>query len=264
MTNRLAVITGASSGIGETFARSLAGEGCDLCITGRRVEKLESIANDLRQQFNISVEVIVADLSTDSGIHQVEDWIKTHPRIDLLINNAGFGIRSQFANKPADVYGEMISVHVLAAMRLTSAVLPAMIKEKQGAVINVSSLTAYLPLAGNAVYSGTKSFLNSFSRALSYELKNTGVKVQLLAPGFTYSDFHKRVEYSHLNTYNTVPKFLWMTSEQVVQSSLNALARNRPTCIPGLINKIIVFAGVCGLGGLASAIMARRYKKKDK
>ncbi|MBI5962625.1 MAG: SDR family NAD(P)-dependent oxidoreductase, partial [Chloroflexi bacterium] len=125
----------------------------------------------------------------------------------------------------------------------------------------VSSITAFLPLAGNAVYSGTKSFLNSFTQALSYELKNTGIKVQALVPGFTYSDFHKRPDYSKLNTYASVPKILWMTSEDVAKISLRALEKNKLYCIPGGLNKIIVFAGRSGLAALGSTVMARIYKR---
>ena len=264
MANKLALISGASSGIGEAFARQLAEQGIDLCITGRRKERLDSIAAKLQQRYKISVDVIVADLAVEDGIGKVETWIKAHPDITLLINNAGFGARGLFANKPSEKYMEMISVHMTAAMRLTSAVLPAMIHAKQGAIINVSSITAFLPLAGNAVYSGTKSFLNSFTQALSYELKNTGVKVQALVPGFTYSDFHKRPDYSKTNTYASVPKILWMTSEDVVKTSLRALEKNRLFCIPGFINKLIVLAGKSGLAALGSEVMAQIYMRSAK
>jgi uncharacterized protein len=264
MANQLALISGASSGIGEAFARQLAEKGVDLCITGRRQEKLDTIAAELRQRYEVSVDVIVADLATEDGISQVETWIKSHPSITLLINNAGFGARGLFANKPSEKYAEMITVHITAAMRLTSAVLPAMLHAKQGAIINVSSITAFLPLAGNAVYSGTKSFLNSFTQSLSYELKNTGIKVQALVPGFTYSDFHKRPDYSKLNTYASVPKILWMTSEDVAKTSLRALGRNQLFCVPGVLNKLIAFAGKSGLAALGSTVMAQIYKNSAK
>ncbi len=261
MANQLALITGASSGIGEAFARQLAKQGTDLCITGRRQEKLEFISAELRESHKVKVEVIVADLATEDGISKVETWIKSHSSITLLINNAGFGARGLFVNKSPEKYAEMITVHVTATMRLTSAALPAMVQAKQGAIINVSSITAFLPLAGNAVYSGTKSFLNSFTQALSYELKNTGIKVQALVPGFTYSDFHKRPDYSKLNTYSSIPKILWMTSEDVAKISLRDLEKNRLYCIPGVLNKMIVLAGKSGLAALGSTVMAQIYKR---
>lgn len=264
MSNQLALITGASSGIGEAFARQLAQQGYDLCITGRRKEKLEAIAAELCQRHKVSVEVITADLVTEDGINKVESWIKANPSISVLINNAGFGARGLFANKLSEKYVEMITVHITAAMRLTSAALPAMIRAKQGAIINVSSITAFLPLAGNAVYSGTKSFLNSFTQALSYELNNTGVKVQALVPGFTYSDFHKRPDYLKTDTYNSVPKILWMEPEDVAKTSLRALDGNKLFCIPGLINKMIVLAGRSGLAALGSAVMAQIYLRSAK
>jgi len=264
MSNQLALITGASSGIGEAFARQIAKQGYDLCITGRRGENLESIAVELRDKYKVRVDVIVADLSAEDGIDKVVKWIRVNPSITLLINNAGFGARGLFANKAPEIYVEMITVHVTAAMQLTSAVLPAMIKAKQGAIINVSSITAYMPLAGNAVYSGTKSFLNAFTQALAFELKNTGVKAQLLAPGFTYSDFHKRPDYAKLDTYSSVPKFMWMKAEDVARISLHALERGEVHCIPGTLNKLIALAGKSGLAALGSKIMARRYKTPSK
>ena len=264
MTNQLALITGASSGIGEAFARQLAARGSDLCITGRRSENLEAIAAELRGLHKIRVDVIAADLATGDGIHKVETWIKENPAITMLINNAGFGVRGLFVGKAPEPYAEMIAVHVTATMRLTSAALPAMIKAKQGAVINVSSVTAYMPLAGNAVYSGTKSFLNAFTEVLALELKNTGVKAQLLIPGFTYSDFHKRPGYIKLNTYTSIPKFMWMTSDDVARSSLRALERNKVRCIPGVLNQLIALAGKMGLAPLGSKIMAGRYKTPAK
>jgi len=264
MTNQLALITGASSGIGEAFARQLTARGYDLCITGRRRDKLESIAMELSEDHKVTVDVIIGDLATEEGISSLEEWIKSHPSITMLINNAGFGTRRFFANNPSDKYSAMIKVHAVALMRLTSAVLPAMLKAKQGAIINVSSITAFLPLAGNAVYSGTKSFINSFTQALSYELKNSGVKVQVLVPGFTYSDFHKRPDYSNQNAYSSVPKILWMKAEDVAITSLRALERNQLFCIPGFINKLIAIAGKSGLAALGSTVMAQIYKRAAK
>lgn len=264
MSNPLALISGASSGIGDAFARQLAESGYDLCITGRRNGNLESIAAELRGKYKVRVDIITADLAEEDGINQVEEWIKENPSITMLVNNAGFGVRGLFAGKPPEKYVEMISVHVSATMRLTSAALPAMIKAKRGAIINVSSVAAYMPLAGNAVYSGTKSFLNAFTEALSFELKNTGVKVQLLAPGFTYSDFHKRPDYVKLNTYSSIPKFMWMTAEDVARISLHALNRGHVHCVPGMLNKLIVLTGKSGLAALGSKIMARRYKMPAK
>lgn len=261
MAQKLALITGASSGIGEAFARELAERGYDLCITGRRIENLTAIAAEISEKHKVRVESIAADLAAEEGIKQIETWIEENPAITMLVNNAGFGIRGAFARKPIQKYTEMLNVHVNATVRLTSAVLPAMIKAGHGAIINVSSITAYMPLAGNAVYAGTKSFLNSFTQSLFFELRKTGVKVQILAPGFTYSDFHKRPDYSHLNTYASVPKFLWMTSEQVAKISLRALKKNKLECIPGWINKMIVLAGKCGFAGMGSALMSRRYKE---
>lgn len=263
MSDQLALITGASSGIGEAYARQLAAQGYDLCITGRRRDKLDAIAADLQTRHKIAVHVIAADLSAADGIARHEEWIRSNaPR--LLINNAGFGARGLFATRDISRYLEMINVHVIAAVRLTSAALPAMLESKQGGIINVSSITAYLPLAGNTVYSGTKSFLVSFTQALSYELKNSGIKTQVLIPGFTYSDFHKRPDYARVNTYTSVPKFFWMDADEVVRISLRDFDRGRLVCVPGLLNKMIVLAGRSGLAALGSSVMAGIYKRASR
>lgn len=263
MQKKLALITGASSGIGEAYARQLAAQGYDLCITGRRAEKLNELAADLRNSRHVNVDVIAADLASADGIASHEDWIKANAP-SLLINNAGFGARGLFAARDSQRYEEMIQVHVTATVRLTSAALPAMLKAGQGGVINVSSITAYLPLAGNTVYSGTKSFLVSFTQALSYELRNSGVKTQVLIPGFTYSDFHKRPDYAQVNTYTTVPKFMWMEAQDVIRISLRDLERGRLVSIPGLLNKLISLAGKSGLAALGSSVMAGIYKRASR
>lgn len=246
MSNPLALITGASSGIGEAFARQLAAQGYDLCLTGRRADRLEGISSELRDQHKVRAEAVVADLATEQGIRILESWIESHAPIQMLVNNAGYGIRSRFMDGGPDPVVEMIHVHDIAPVRLMGAALPGMRQAHEGAIINVSSPAAYASLPGNGSYAGTKAFLNAFSESLARELEGTAIRVQILLPGFTYSDFHKRPAYEGANTYNSVPKFMWQTSEYVARSSLKALKRGSLYCTPGLLYKLLVFAGRLG------------------
>jgi short-subunit dehydrogenase len=247
---KTALITGATSGIGAAFARELAAKGYHLGLVGRRTEMLQSLADELAAKYGIRAEAITADLSTEIGQKLAAEWILTHSPLDLLINNAGFGIPGTFATTSAEDHLSLLSVHADATVRLTRVALPAMIEAGRGAIINVSSPAAYLPMSGNVMYASTKAFLNVFSEALRAELRGTGVFVQTLLPGFTYSDFHKRGEYAKYDFYSTLPKWAWMTSESVAQKSLRALERGNPSCIPGLHNQIVVFLAKTGVAGL--------------
>jgi short-subunit dehydrogenase len=259
-----ALITGASSGIGEAFARQLASQGYDLCLTGRRADRLEALASELRGQHKLRAEVVLADLGTDAGIRQIEKWISKHTPIEMLINNAGFGMHGLFTQDGPQKTIEMIAVHNIAPVRLVSAVLNSMRQAGRGTIINVSSPAAYFSLPGNGSYAGTKAFLNAFSESLARELEGTGIQVQILLPGFTYSDFHKRPAYEGADTYNSVPKFMWQTSEYVARTSLRALKRGGLYCTPGWIYKLLVFAGRLGASRLARVPILKRLGRDRK
>jgi uncharacterized protein len=235
-----AVITGASSGIGEAYARAFAAEGKDLVLIARRQEKLLSIAQDLERQYGIKAIYIIADISTQQGLEKVLAVIEQAP-IDILVNNAGFGNTGEFEKIPWNKHQKMLEVHVIAPTRLTHAILPSMLSQNKGTIINVSSFTAFVNDGG--VYAATKAYLVHFTRSLKTALKGSDVVVQALCPGFTYSDFHKTDEYqrSGSDVYNKIPKFLWMSSEKVVAFSLHALKKRKTIVVPGFFNKIIVF-----------------------
>ena len=254
-----ALITGASSGIGEQFARQLAARGYDLCLTGRRADRLEEIASELRDQLKVRAEAVVADLATEEGICTVEAWIKAHAPIQMLVNNAGYGIRAYFIDGSAAQVAEMIQVHAVAPVRLMGAALPGMRQANEGAIINVSSPAAYAPLPGNGSYAGTKAFLNAFSESLARELEGTGIRVQILLPGYTYSDFHRRPAYEGVDIYSSVPKFMWQTSEYVARTSLKALEHGGLYCTPSLLNKILVFAGRLGMARFARGSILKKF-----
>jgi len=225
----LALITGATSGIGAAFARRLAADGYNLVLHGRRKARLDAIADELRSAHDASVEVLMAELADERGIQAVEERIRRAENLELLVNNAGFGIHGLFHEVSAKAHEEMIAVHVRASARLTHAALPVMLARNRGAIINVSSVAAFMPFAGSVNYGATKAYLTAFSEGLHMELKGTGVRVQALCPGFTRTEFHGR---RGIDT-SRIPDGLWMSAESVVDESLKCLKWDRVICIPG-------------------------------
>ncbi|MFC1669091.1 SDR family NAD(P)-dependent oxidoreductase [Spirochaetota bacterium] len=237
--NTYALITGASSGIGMAFARSLAMEGHDLVLVARRKEQLEKLARELTK-YNIDIKIFSADLSSDSGVTSLESKIIQKHNIHLLINSAGFGTRGHFADLDAEKIQKMIYLHTMAPARLTRAVLPEMIKNNSGIIIAISSLAAFLTTAEYVTYSATKSFLNTFCTGLSDELAATNVKIYSICPGLTKTEFMSTEEYKNFN-YNEIPDFAWMTPEDVVEISLKKInSVNKPVIIPGAGNRFFV------------------------
>jgi hypothetical protein len=236
---KIALITGASSGIGAAFARRLAAEGYGLILVARREERLASLAAELGRQHGVAVQPLAADLTDPGGVAEVEKCVASREPIDLLINSAGFGARGDFVEADFPRQLEMIELHVLASVRLARAVLPGMLDRDRGGIINVASLAAFIPLPGDATYSATKAYLVSFSQALHEELRGTGVRVQALCPGFTQTEFHS-VEQLPESDLARIPAMLWSPADEVVAASLRALARDSVVCVPGWKNRVIV------------------------
>ena len=237
---RTALVTGSSSGIGAAFARKLASQGYDLVLVARREDRLTALATDLRQQHSVRVETLVADLSDTGDIQLVEGKIIEFSPLDMLINNAGFGLGGGvFAKADLAKHLNMIQVHVVASVRLTRAALPAMIANHYGAIVNLSSTAAFLPWRGDPTYSATKAYLVMFSQVLHTQLLGTGVKIQALCPGYTYTEFHDTSEMRGFDR-SKIPRSLWMSPEEVVAESFKALERGKVVCIPGFRNRLIV------------------------
>lgn len=230
---RSALVTGASSGIGLVFAEQLAREQYDLTLVARDVSRLEALARDLREARQVAAEVLPADLADPAGLSLVEARL-TERAPDLLVNNAGFGTFGRFEDLDVAVEEAEIRLNVLAVMRLTHAVLPALVERGRGAVINVSSLAGEGPLAFNATYGGTKAFVTSFTLALAEELRGSGVRVQALLPGFTRTRFQERAGLDA----SAIPAPAWLEAETVVGESLAALERDQSLCIPGAAYKV--------------------------
>ncbi len=227
-----ALITGASSGIGEAYARRLAADGYDLTLVARREERLRALADELIAAHGIQADVLVADLARDEDITHVAQAIEGMDDLTLLINNAGFGTRGSFVEVSMARHLDMVRVHDAASVALSWAAAPRLVARGGGAIINVSSVASFFPSGGSVVYTASKVFLNNFSEALATELHGTGVKVQALCPGFTYSEFHETPEYSNFDR-GQIPDPLWMSAEQVVDESLAALPGDRVIVVPG-------------------------------
>ncbi len=233
----LAVVTGASAGIGREFCEQLAGRDYDLLLVARDSGRLADLAADLSRRFGVSAESFPADLSTDEGVTQLVRRISASSGIALLVNNAGFGTRQVLAQAPTEEQEAMVRLHVLAPMRLTQAVLPILLRNRAGAVINVSSVASFIYSAGNINYCATKAYLTTFTEGLAAELVGTGVQAQALCPGFTRSEFHRRMKV----TADRLPRYMWMQASAVVRASLRALDRGGPVvCVPGFRNQLLV------------------------
>ena len=233
-TEKTALITGASSGIGAAFATALATMGTHLILVARSEEKLRTLASTLADQHGIHAEVIVSDLSRVGAAHSVfEETQRRDLTVDMLINNAGFGTYGQFDTLDAEREQQEILLNVATLVDLTHAFLPLMVARHQGAIINVASLAAFQPCPYMAVYGATKAFVLSFSEALWGEYRMKGVRVLAVCPGETETEFFRVVG----NGYET-PLGNAEMPEQVVQVALRALKQGRSSVISGKQNAL--------------------------
>lgn len=232
----VALVTGASAGLGREFARQLAGLGYDLVLVARDGGCLEDVAAELRELAGAESEVLPADLARDEDVARVVDRIDQGP-IHLLVNNAGFGVRGSIARTSREEQDAMVRVHVLAANRLAQAAVQTMVGRGRGVIINVSSIASYLTSPGSVNYTSTKAWLRVFTESLAHELRGKGVYVQALCPGYTNTEFHARGGIDK----DGVPGWWWMDAEDVVASSLRAVRRRRPVVVvPGFGYKLAV------------------------
>ncbi len=227
----LAVVTGASSGIGAVFAGRLAARGHDLLLAARRKDRLEALAAELERRFGVAAEAFPADLADDGGLRRLEDRVAAAANLAFLVNNAGFGTKGLFCEADPAAQDRMHRLHVLATARLTRAALPGMVARKTGSVVNVSSAAAFAQNPGNTCYCATKAWMNSFTEGLYLELRSTGspVRVQALCPGFTLTEFHDVLGVDR----KVIPAGWWMTAEAVVDASLRGLEGGKWLVVPG-------------------------------
>jgi short-subunit dehydrogenase len=234
----MALVTGASSGIGATFARQIAEDGYGLILVARRADRLEELAAELRAKHGVPAETMAADLTRDEDVERVARRLVDSANLALLVNNAGFGTKGFFFEADAAQQDAMHRLHVLATERLTRAALPGMIARRRGGIINVASVAGFIQGPGNVSYCATKAWMNSFTEGLHMELKVLGspVVVQALCPGYTYSEFHDVMGADR----GDISKSLWMPADFVVRESLRGLKEGRLFVIPGWRYRAIV------------------------
>jgi short-subunit dehydrogenase len=219
---KLAVITGPTSGIGLAYAQELAKEGYELLLVGRNESKLKQ----LQLELNAKSEIFVADLSVQDEILRVGSHLQGLNQIDLLVNNAGFGSSLPFSQNSLAEEIEQMEILMKAVMVLTHAVLPKMIKQNSGIILNISSVAAWVP---TGTYAAAKSWVTSFTESISAELKGTKVQVTAVAPGFTKTKFFDRSQMKDAD----VPNWLWLTPEQVAKESLKDARSGQLISSPG-------------------------------
>ncbi|MGH3321720.1 MAG: SDR family NAD(P)-dependent oxidoreductase [Streptosporangiaceae bacterium] len=254
---RTALVTGASSGIGESLARHLAARGCDLVVVARRTDRLESLAEELRRRHGRAVEVLTADLTDDDQLRPVEERLGDPRRpIELLANNAGFGSAGRFARLSIEREDRQVRLNVLALMRLTHAALPAMIERRHGGVLNVSSLAGLLPSPGNATYAASKAFVTTFSESIHGEVKRDGVHVTALCAGFTRTEFQGSSGIGE----GGLPEIAWLDRDDVARAGLDAVMAGRAVCVPGTRYKPVPVTARLMPRGLLREIVARVWQ----
>lgn len=249
----LAVITGASSGIGTELARVLAERGHDCVITARREDRLEALAEELIREHGVEVTVVAADLSEPEGVEQLWGAIEALERpVAFLVNNAGFGMYGLFAEQDRAALGRMMQLNMISLTELTHRVLPGMIAQGAGRVLQVSSVGAFQPSPRYAVYSATKSYVRDFSQAIHHELRGTGVTVTSLCPGLTESEFHAVAEH----TKPAYMDWITMSARSVALIGVQKAEAGRAHVTPGLMNTLMGWAVKCLPRSVATAAAA--------
>jgi short-subunit dehydrogenase len=228
-----ALVTGATVGIGESFTRLLASHKYNIVLVARDLPKLNERAESLEATYGVKTQVVQADLATDSGCAAVEKFIANN-EIEVLINNAGFGINKAFTVSDLDAEQQMFDVLTRTPMRLMHVSLPLMKARNKGVVINVTSVASWI---AGGTYSAAKSYLTVLSESMHTELAGTNVKVSALAPGFTRTQFHQRGRMS----MKGLPKFMWLDPDVVVATSWNETQKGKAVSIPGWQYKTLIF-----------------------
>lgn len=240
MSRRLCLITGASAGIGAAMARVYAGHGWDLALTARRADRLAQLSEEIRLRFGVEVLTVPADLAQADAPERILAALEAEGRApDGLVNNAGYSNTHGFATTEWERHRDFLQVMLHAPTELTRRVSPHMLDQRFGRIVNVASVAGFTPgTAGDTLYGPVKSYLIKFSQGLHLELRDQGVHVTALCPGYTYSEFHD-VNGSRAKVSQSYPEWMWSGADEVAQAGWEACEANRPVCVPGAPNKAV-------------------------
>ncbi|HUZ12429.1 MAG TPA: SDR family oxidoreductase [Caulobacteraceae bacterium] len=235
--SKLALVTGASAGLGAAFARAYAARGCDLALVARRVDRLEALAAELERDHGARSLVIPVDLSGWEAHAEVMRAVEQEGRcVDVLVNNAGFGIAQSFAGAPWARQRDFLMTMAVTPCGLAHAVIPGMLRRGGGAIVNVASLAAFSPgVAGNSLYPGVKSLMVKFSQALDAEYRGRGIRVTAVCPGFTRTEFAEAAGIAQI--IEREPRLMWQSAGEVAEAAIRANERGRVVVVPGWHNK---------------------------
>ncbi|NQW33691.1 MAG: SDR family NAD(P)-dependent oxidoreductase [Acidimicrobiaceae bacterium] len=247
-TRKWALITGASSGIGRQFAITLAKNGYDIVAVARRRELLETLSVEV-SVFGRETKIVVADLSTSSGVESVVDAAR---KVDFLVLNAGVTRAARVGTTNVDEIEKLNMLLATGVVQVCEAILPEMMKRKTGDVVIVSSIAAFTPMPKSALYAAAKTYVMSYGRSMNLEVRDSGVRVCVVCPGYVRTDIHEKAGLAHLR--ERVPNFLWVDASDVVTSAQRGLKKNKSVMIPGLVYRLArPFLGL----GLAQKIWRR-------
>ncbi len=265
MTRRLALVTGASAGIGAAFARIYASHGYDIALTARRLDRLETLGEEISLRYGVETLQIAADLSERDAPSQILGRIEAEGRsVDALVNNAGYGVPTVYAASNWDTQMNFLQVMTVAPCELTHKVLTGMIERRFGRIVQVASLAGLIPgTPGATLYSASKAFLVKFAQSLHLETRESGVHVSALCPGMTYSEFHD-VTQNREEVSAMFPGWLWMGADEVAAAGYEAAEANRAICVPGAPNKAIAALGKMAPDEWLTALLSGRAQNLRK
>ncbi|HEX8027502.1 MAG TPA: SDR family oxidoreductase [Vicinamibacterales bacterium] len=263
-SGKTALVTGASSGIGKAFAELLASKGYTMVLTARRGDRLDTLAAELQQKHGVVTHNIVADLAQPQAPQQIADELAARGlQIDLLVNNAGYGVPGSYVDVPWTDHGKFMQVLVTAVLDLTYRLLPGMLERGWGRIINVASVAGMVPApAGHTLYGASKAFVIRFSEALASENSPKGVNTTAVCPGFTWSEFHDVT--GTRDKMNNMPAFLWLNADDVAREGYDAVMKGHSVVVNGRIYRLLVWltgAVPRSLARWVSGAAGRRYRK---
>ena len=263
-SGKTALVTGASSGIGKAFAELLAQHGYAVVLTARRGDRLDALAAALQQKHNVATHAIVADLSQPNAAARIAGELAARNiTVDLLVNNAGYGVPGSYVNVPGADHERFMQVMVTAVLDLTYRLLPGMLERGWGRIINIASVAGMVPApAGHTLYGASKSFVIRFSEALQAENGPKGVNTTAVCPGFTWSEFHDVT--GTRDRMDKMPAFLWLKADQVAREGYDAVMNGRSVVVNGAIYRFLVWLNGAmprGIANWVSSAAGRRYRK---